>query len=423
MKVLVIGGGGREHALVWKILQSPLATAVSCVPGNAGTQAVAPGPSISAEDVDSLLEYARTQRFDLTVVGPEVPLAQGLVDRFEDQGLPCFGPTKAAAQIEASKTFAKELMVEAGIPTADYAVFDDPDKAAAYIETKGAPIVVKADGLAAGKGVLICRERDEALQAVDDIGRKRQFGEAGSRIVVEELLVGEEASFLALTDGFTVLPMATSQDHKPVFDDDTGPNTGGMGAYSPAPVVSPRVGEAIMEQVMVPAVRAMTDRGTPYRGILYAGLMIDPQGAFKVLEFNCRFGDPETQPLMMRLKSDLLPALAACRNGSLDKIELQWSDKPAVCVAMTSGGYPGSYTKGLPIEGLDIQQPNTMVFHAGTRRDEGKIVSSGGRVLGVTALGADIPDAIRAAYNRTRSIHFDGMHFRTDIGRKALSYL
>jgi len=423
MKVLVVGGGGREHALVWKLLQSPLAEKVVCVPGNAATQEVAPGPAISPDDLDGLLQYALQEKFDLTVVGPEVPLTAGMVDRFEQAGLPCFGPQQEAAQIEGSKAFAKQLMIDAQIPTASHATFTDPDQAEAHIKKIGAPIVVKADGLAAGKGVLLCRTEEEALKALHAVARAKAFGDAGNKVVIEDFLTGEEASFLALTDGKTVLPMATSQDHKAVFDGDTGPNTGGMGAYSPAPVVTDELFSRIMDRVMAPAVRAMAERGTPYKGILYAGLMIDPDGGINVLEFNCRFGDPETQPLMMRLKSDLLPALIACREGTLDQVELEWDPRPTVCVVMASGGYPGSYDKGIPIQGLAENVEDAVVFHAGTALREGETVTNGGRVLGVTGIGSDIPAAIRAAYSRVKTIHFNGVHFRGDIGRKALKYI
>ena len=424
MKVLVVGSGGREHALVWKIAQSPRVTRVYAAPGNAGTAELAENVSIGAEDVDALAAFAEREGVDLTVVGPEAPLVLGIVDRFRERGLRIFGPTAEAARLEGSKAFAKAIMERCGVPTAEYREFSDPAEARAYVRGRGAPIVIKADGLAAGKGVTVARTLDEALAAVDAVMVERRFGDAGARIVVEECLVGEEASFLAFCDGKNVLPMASSQDHKPVFDNDEGPNTGGMGAYSPAPVVTPELFDEIVETVIRPTVEGLAREGTPYVGVLYAGLMIQ-DGRPKVLEFNCRFGDPECQPIVMRMKGDLVPVLEACIDGTLDRVSLEWDPRPAVCVVMASGGYPGSYTKGHAIRGLDeaARLDDVVVFHAGTRREGDRVVTAGGRVLGVTALGEDIPGAIRRAYEAVERISWEGVHYRRDIGRKALRRL
>ncbi len=424
MKVLVVGSGGREHALVWKIAQSPRVTQVYAAPGNAGTAELAENVPIGAEDVDALAAFAEREGVDLTVVGPEAPLVLGIVDRFRERGLRIFGPTADAARLEGSKAFAKAVMARCGVPTAEYREFSDPGEARAYIRERGAPIVIKADGLAAGKGVTVARTLDEALEAVDAVMVERRFGEAGARVVVEECLAGEEASFLAFCDGKNVLPMASSQDHKPVFDNDEGPNTGGMGAYSPAPVVTPELFDEIVETVIRPTVEGLAREGTPYVGVLYAGLMIQ-DGRPKVLEFNCRFGDPECQPIVMRMKGDLVPVLEACIDGTLDRVSLEWDPRPAVCVVMASGGYPGSYTKGHEIRGLDdaARLDDVVVFHAGTRREGGRVVTAGGRVLGVTALGEDIPAAIRRAYQAVERISWEGVHYRRDIGRKALRRL
>ncbi len=424
MKVLVVGSGGREHALVWKIAQSPRVAKVYAAPGNAGTAELAENVAIGAEDVDALAAFAERERIDLTVVGPEAPLVLGIVDRFRARGLRIFGPTAEAARLEGSKAFAKAVMERCGVPTAEYREFSDPGEARAYVRERGAPIVVKADGLAAGKGVTVARTVDEALEAVDAVMVERRFGEAGARIVVEECLEGEEASFLAFCDGRNVLPMVSSQDHKPVFDHDEGPNTGGMGAYSPAPVVTPELFDEIVETVIRPTVEGLAREGTPYVGVLYAGLMIQ-HGRPRVLEFNCRFGDPECQPIVMRMKGDLVPVLEACIDGTLDRVSLEWDPRPAVCVVMASGGYPGSYTKGHEIRGLEeaARLEDVVVFHAGTRREDGRVVTAGGRVLGVTALGEDIPAAIRRAYEAVERISWEGVHYRRDIGRKALHRL
>jgi phosphoribosylamine--glycine ligase len=421
MKILVVGGGGREHALVWKIAQSPLVTQVYCAPGNPGIGQLAVNVPLKVDDLDGLLAFARTHRIDLTVIGPELPLSLGIVDRFEAHGLTIFGARQNAAIIEASKAFAKDLMYKYDVPTAFYEVFTEIAPALAYIERHGAPIVVKADGLAAGKGVIVARSVAEAQAAVRDMLSGSAFGAAGARVVIEEFLEGEEASFLAFTDGKTIIPLASAQDHKPVFDDDQGPNTGGMGAYSPAPVVTPVIHDTAMQDVMRRTVDGMAAEGRPYRGVLYAGLMIK-DGKVKTLEFNARFGDPECQPLLMRLKSDLVPVLLACARGDLTGIELEWHDQAAVCVVMAAGGYPGDFVRGLPITGLEqaARLDDLVVFHAGTALRDGRIVTNGGRVLGITGRGPDVAAAIAKAYQGVRGITWEGAHYRTDIGRKAL---
>ena len=422
MKVLVVGGGGREHALVWKIAQSPLVEKVYCAPGNPGIGRMAVNVPIKVDDLDGLLQFATTHRIDLTVVGPELPLSLGIVDRFETAGLLIFGARRNAAIIEASKAFSKDLMKKYQVPTAFYEVFTEIGPALAFIARHGAPIVVKADGLAAGKGVIVARTVEEANEAVRDMLSGNAFGDAGAKVVVEEFLEGEEASFLAFTDGRNIIPLASAQDHKPVFDDDQGPNTGGMGAYSPAPVVTPAVHEKAMAEVMRRTVDGMAAEGRPYCGVLYAGLMIKG-GEVKTLEFNARFGDPECQPLLMRLKSDLVPVLVACARGDLSGVELEWHDQAAVCVVMASGGYPGDFTKGHTIEGLDQAATidNVVVFHAGTAEQDGRIVNHGGRVLGVTGRGPTVAVAIAKAYEGVRAITWEGVHYRTDIGSKALN--
>ncbi len=421
MKILVIGGGGREHALVWKIAQSPLVERVYCAPGNPGIARQAECVPLAVDNIEGLLAFAREKQIGLTVVGPELPLTLGIVDRFREAGLTIFGADRKAAQIEGSKAFAKDLMAKYGIPTAAYDTFVDREPAVAFIRRHGAPIVVKADGLAAGKGVIVAQSEEEAIDAVDLIMRDKAFGDAGAKVVIEEFLEGEEASFLAFTDGKIILPLASSQDHKPVFDGDGGPNTGGMGAYSPAPVVTPAIHEQILECVFRPAIDGMAAEGCPYSGILYAGLMIR-DGEIKVLEFNARFGDPEAQPLLARLRSDLVPVLLACARGNLAGVSLEWRDEAAVCVVMASGGYPGSFEKGIEIEGLDRAEKirDLMVFHAGTAAREGKVVNAGGRVLGVTGRGATVAEAIDKAYAGVRAITWKGVHYRTDIGKKAL---
>jgi phosphoribosylamine---glycine ligase len=421
MKVLVVGGGGREHAMVWKISQSPRVKKIYCAPGNAGIADLAECVPIDAEDVDQLVAFANRQKIDLTVVGPEGPLSKGIVDRFEKEGLRIFGASRKAAEIESSKTFAKYIMTKYGVPTARGETFTSYKAAEAYIKKTGAPIVVKADGLAAGKGVIVCATEAQALAALRQILVDKAFGEAGKKVVVEECLVGEEASFLAFTDGRTVLPLPSSQDHKPVFDDDKGPNTGGMGAYSPAPVVDQYLHQRIMNEIMLPTVRGMAAEGRPYKGVLYAGLMID-RDRIKVLEFNGRFGDPEAQPLLMRLKNDIVSIMDAIIDQQLDQCRLEIDDRATVCVVMASGGYPGKYKKGLPITGLDKvrRMKDVMVFHAGTGFKDRRVVANGGRVLGVTALGDTVAGAIDKAYKAVAKINWKGVHFRKDIGQKAL---
>lgn len=421
MKVLVVGGGGREHALVWKLARSPRVSRVYAAPGNAGTEELGVNVPIEAEDVEALADFAALEGIGLTVVGPEAPLVKGIVDLFRARGLRVFGPSALAARLEGSKAFSKAAMRRFGVPTADYGEFDDAEAARAFIRARGAPLVVKADGLAAGKGVVVAHAVEEALAAVDDMLVEGVFGAAGRKVVVEEFLEGEEASFLAFCDGRTVVPMASSQDHKAVFDGDRGPNTGGMGAYSPAPVVTAAVHRQVMERVMIPMVEGMAAEGTPYVGVLYAGLMIR-DGVARVLEFNCRFGDPECQPIVMRMKGDLVPVLDACIDGRLHEVRLEWEPRAAVCVVMASEGYPGAYPKGVEIEGLDAaaRLPDVAVFHAGTRREGGRVVTTGGRVLGVTGLGAGVAEAIERAYAGVREILWPGAQYRTDIGKKAL---
>ncbi len=424
MKILVIGSGGREHALVWKIRQSPRVTRLYCAPGNAGIGELAELVALTPDDVHALRRFAEQERIDLTVVGPELPLSLGLVDEFETHGLRVFGPNRQAAQLEASKAFAKEIMRKQGVPTASFAVFTDPDEAQRYVSEVGAPVVVKADGLAAGKGVFICSTVKEAHEAIDEIMRARLFGDAGDRVVVEEFLEGEEVSFLAFVDGTTVLPLASAQDHKRIFDGDQGPNTGGMGAYSPAPLVTPPLAERIVQEIMLPVVRGLRQRKIIYKGILYAGLMLN-QESVKVLEFNVRFGDPECQPLMLRLQSDLVEVMEAVIDERLTEVTLSWDTRPAVCVVLAAEGYPGTYETGRPIMGLEALRlwKEGVVFHAGTARVNDSFVTKGGRVLGVTATGAGISDAIAAAYWAVGQISWPGMQYRRDIGQRALTHL
>jgi phosphoribosylamine--glycine ligase len=421
MKVLVVGGGGREHALAWKIAQSPLVSKLYCAPGNPGTASLAENLPIAVDQLDKLLAFAYENKIDLTVVGPEQPLSLGIVDLFESHGLKVFGPSQKAAFIEGSKAFSKDLMQKYNVPTAAYGVFTDQAEAEAFINRTGAPIVVKADGLAAGKGVIIAQTCEEAIAAVRDMLSGNAFGSAGSRVVIEEFLTGEEASFLVITDGNKIIPLASAQDHKAIFDGDQGPNTGGMGAYSPAPVVTPDIHEKALQQVILPTVEGMAAEGRPYRGVLYAGLMIK-DGQIKTLEFNARFGDPECQPLLMRMKSDIVPVLMAVAEGDLGSLSLEWHDKAAVCVVMASEGYPGDYRKADPIEGLTEAAgiDDVYVFHAGTALKEGRCVTNGGRVLGVTALGDSVQLAINTAYRAVGCISWKGVQFRRDIGRKAL---
>ncbi len=421
MKVLVVGGGGREHALVWKIAQSPRMSKLYCTPGNAGISEQATILPIKANDLNGLVDFALREKIDLTVVGPEEPLTRGIVDLFESKGLLIFGSSRKAAEIEGSKAFAKEMMKKYHIPTGSYEIFEDPEEAKKYIRKQGAPIVVKADGLAAGKGVIVCNTVEEAIQWVERIMVEKTFGEAGNRVVIEEYLVGEEASYIAFTDGKAILPMASSQDHKPIFDGDRGPNTGGMGAYSPAPVVTDQVHERIHEKILRPMIQGMGEEGRPYKGVLYAGLMIH-NGHPRVLEFNARFGDPETQPVLMRMKGDIIPILEACIKGNLSGCKIEWDSRAAVCVVMSSKGYPGDYEKGKPISGLKevSRMEDVFVFHAGTALKDDQIITNGGRVLGVTGLGKDIPRAIERTYQAVKKISWEGVHYRTDIGQKAL---
>ena len=424
MKVLVIGSGGREHALAWKCAQSAGVTEVLVAPGNAGTarEAGVRNVAVSAGDTAALLALAIEEQVELTIVGPEAPLVDGLVDRFVEAGLPCFGPTAAAAQLEGSKAFTKDFMARHHVPTAKYRNFTELDQAIAYIRKEGAPIVIKADGLAAGKGVIIAATVEEAEAAATDMLEGNRFGDAGARIVVEECLYGEEASFIVITDGTSVLPLATSQDHKARDEGDTGPNTGGMGAYSPAPVVTPDIERRIMTEIIGPTLAGMRIDGHPYLGFLYAGLMITPDGAPKVIEFNCRMGDPETQPIMMRLKSDLAQICLATLDGDLDTVRVDWDPRAALGVVMAAGGYPGSYVKGQEIFGLDDADSATRkVFHAGTAEDSGKVVTAGGRVLCVVGLGESVSSAAEEAYAAAGKICWDDVYLRHDIGHRAIA--
>ena len=422
MKVLVIGGGGREHALAWKLAQSPRVAEVFVAPGNAGTalENNVTNIDLSVSDLDGLVRFAESNAIDYTVVGPEAPLVGGLVDRFEAKGLRCFGPNADCARLEGSKAFTKEFLNRHNIPTAAYGTFTDVDQALAYLDDVGAPIVIKADGLAAGKGVILAETLDEAKSAVKDMLQGNQFGDAGRRVVIEEFLTGEEASFIVMVDGTDVLPLASSQDHKAAYEGDTGPNTGGMGAYSPAPVVDQNCHNRIMSQVIKPTIHGLAADGLKYRGFLYAGIMVTADGTPKVLEYNCRFGDPETQPILFRLKSDLLDLIEAACHGSLaDQIAL-WDSRAALGVVMAAPGYPGDYPKGATISlGQDIE--DTKVFHAGTGMNRNRPVTSGGRVLCVTALGSGVTEAQTKAYERLKTVQFEGAEYRTDIGYRAVA--
>jgi len=421
MKILVIGSGGREHALVWKIAQSPAVKQIFCAPGNAGTADLADNVDISAEDVPDLVKFARQEKIDLVVVGPEDALCAGIVDAMTAEGIRAFGPSKGAARLEGDKAFAKQLMRQHAIPTAEARIFNAYKAARTYVATRDTGLVVKAAGLAKGKGVIVCDEPSQALLALDRIMVQREFGSAGETVVVEERLAGPEASVLAFVDGRSIYVMESAQDHKPVGDGDTGPNTGGMGAYSPTPVITDEILAQVERQIFVPIVDAMNREETPYRGVLYAGLMLTHNGP-KILEFNCRFGDPETQPILFRLQSDLVEVMDAVLAGRLDSITLRWDPRPAVCVVMAAGGYPGEYKKGAEITGLDdAVSDDVMVFHAGTKRLGGKLVTAGGRVLGVTARGPTLAEAQKRAYQAVERIHFDGAYYRRDIGAKALS--
>jgi phosphoribosylamine--glycine ligase len=425
MKVLIIGSGGREHALAWKAAQSPLVDKVLVAPGNGGT-ATEPGVEnldIRSEDIDALVAFAWENAIELTIVGPETPLVAGVVNAFQDMGLPCFGPTKSAARLEGSKTFTKDFLARHRISTAAYRTFTEAEPAIAYLREVGAPIVIKADGLAAGKGVILAEDLTTAEQAIQDMLSGGRFGAAGKRIVIEEYLRGEEASFIAIVGGGRILPMASSQDHKARDDGDRGPNTGGMGAYSPAPVVTPEIHERIMADIIRPTVDGLASEGLPYAGFLYAGLMIGPDGTPKVLEYNCRFGDPETQPILMRLRSDLVDLCLAALDGRLDRVEVEWDPRAALGVVMAAGGYPDAYEKGLPIRGLEAAAglADCKVFHAGTRLVDGEVLTNGGRVLCATALGTGVGEARSKAYDLVRKIGWKDAYFRTDIGYRALA--
>ncbi len=426
MRVLVVGGGGREHTLVWKIKQSPLVSEIYCAPGNGGIAAAADCVAIGASDIVELADFAEGLKIGLTVVGPELPLTLGIVDEFQRRGLPIFGTNQMASQFEGSKVFAKEFMARHHIPTADFQVCSSPEEARRVVESGrfGFPVVLKADGLAAGKGVVIAHDRDEAADAIQRIMVDRIFGNAGDRVVVEQCLQGEELSFMVISDGKRILPLVTSQDHKAAQDGDTGPNTGGMGAYSPAVITQENPEEAIMEQVIRPAFRGMREDGIEYRGLLYAGLMMTAQGA-RVLEFNVRFGDPETQVILPRLDEDLVPLLLGSANGNLETERASWRKEPAVCVVLASGGYPGSYQKGMVIEGLESASTSDdeVVFHAGTKLDGGQVVVNGGRVLGAAALAPTLKEAIARTYGLADRVTFEGLHRRNDIGWRALKHL
>ena len=421
MKILVIGSGGREHALIWKLSQSSEVDKIYCAPGSAGIAEFAELVAIAPDQIDKLADFAAAQEIDLTVVGPELPLTLGISDLFESRRLKIFGPNREAAQLEGSKAFAKKIMTENSIPTAAAGIFSDAEAARRYLNQNPAPYVVKADGLAAGKGVLICATREEAQSAIDEIMVKKAFGQAGEKVVIEEFLEGEEASFMVLTDGDYVLALPSSQDHKRVFDNDQGPNTGGMGAYSPAPVVTQAVEDRVLREVVTPLIAGLKLKGIVYRGVIYVGLMITKAGP-KVLEFNARFGDPECQVIMMRLKSDLVPLLQAAVDGTLRTVRPEWYPDPAVCVVLSAGGYPGSYEIGKEIRGLEKLKdwPKGFVFHAGTRKESGRWQTSGGRILGVAARGHVLAEAVQEVYRGVNAISWDGMHYRRDIARRAL---
>ena len=417
MKIMVVGGGGREHTLIWKIAQSPLVKKIYCAPGYAGISEVGECVDIDVKNIERLAEFAKDKNIDLTVVGPEIPLVAGIVNVFEKNGLKIFGPSKDAAQLEGSKIFAKNLMTKYGIPTAKYKVFDNPEKAQDFIKEIGPPVVIKADGLAAGKGVIISNTQQEAESAIKKIMEDKEFGDAGDKIIVEECLEGRELSILAFTDGKTVIPMISSQDHKRVYDNDKGPNTGGMGAFAPSPFYTSELAQMVEEEVLKKTVNAMKMEGITYKGILYAGLMLTSEGV-KVLEYNCRFGDPETQAVLPLLDTDLIEIMGAVVEDRLDEMTIKWKNKSAVCIVMSSKGYPAEYEAGLEIKGLeDVKGLNEIfIFHAGTTFENGKITTSGGRVLGITALGDKIETAAKEAYKGVKSIYFEGAHYRKDIG-------
>jgi phosphoribosylamine--glycine ligase len=421
MKVLVIGGGGREHSLVWKIAKSPEVSKIFCAPGNPGISEIAECIDITADQTNLLCEFAAKEDIGLTVVGPEAPLVDGIVDVFSKHNLKVFGPDQKAAILEDSKVFSKLLLRKHGIPTADFKCFDDHSQARHYVLSRGAPIVVKADGLSKGKGVFVCKTNDEALQAIDSIMKDRVFGNAGDQVVIEECLTGEEVSLLAFTDGRTIVPMESSQDHKTVYDGDEGPNTGGMGAYSPVPIMTSELYRGVEKNILVPTVHAMNKEGRPYKGVIYIGLMITSAGPM-VLEFNVRFGDPEAQVILTRMKSDIVPIMLATISGGLDNVDLEWFPQASVCVVMAAGGYPGQYDNGKEIKGVDSlkNQEGISVFHAGTKSENGKIVTNGGRVLNVAACGEDIKEAQKKVYEAVSKISFDGAHYRRDIADKAI---
>ena len=423
MKILLIGSGGREHALAWKLAQSSKVEKVIVAPGNAGTalENKVENIAIEADDIQGLLAFAKENHIGLTVVGPEVPLVLGVVDLFAEAGLACFGPTKGAAQLEGSKAFSKDFFARHNIPTAAYGNFTEVDKAVAYIKQQGAPIVIKADGLAAGKGVILAETEEEAIAAVEDMLAGNAFGDAGHRVVIEEFLTGEEASIIVIADGKNYLPMATSQDHKARDNGDTGPNTGGMGAYSPAPVVTPEISERIMRDVIEPTLKGMEAEGYPFTGFLYAGVMIDEQGDSKVLEYNVRFGDPETQPVMMRLQSDLVELIESALDGTLDKANIDWDKRSSMGVVMAAGGYPDNYNKGDVISGIPEETADSKVFHAGTASKDGSVVTSGGRVLCVVGMGEKVSDAQAAVYEIVRKIEWNNVYYRDDIGHRAVA--
>jgi phosphoribosylamine---glycine ligase len=422
MKILVIGSGGREHSLVWKISQSPKVEKIFCAPGSAAIGELAECVGIGPEQIEKLADFAGKEKIDLAVVGPELPLTLGITDLFESSVLRIFGPNKAAARLEGSKAFAKEILQQNKIPTASFGTFTDAALAKKYLAQQKPPYVIKADGLAGGKGVLICLDIHDAIAVIDSSLVQKTFGEAGEKIVIEEFLEGEEASFMVLTDGDYILPLASSQDHKRVFDNDEGPNTGGMGAYSPAPVVTSAMHQRILDEILNPLLVGLKNKGIRYRGMIYVGLMITESGP-KVLEFNARFGDPECQPIMMRLKSDLVPLLEATIDGKLNQVQPEWYEDPAVCVVLSARGYPGPYIKGEEIHGLDKLRnwQDGFVFHAGTTKENGRWITSGGRVLGVTARGSDIGSAVKNAYSAVSEIAWDGMHYRKDIARRAIA--
>ncbi len=423
MKILIVGNGGREHALAWKAKQSPKVKKVFVAPGNAGTalEPAIENVAIAANDITGLVAFAKSEAIDLTIVGPEIPLTRGIVDRFQQAGLKCFGPTAKAAQLEGSKTFCKDFMVRHHIPTAKYQSFTNKDLAIAYIKAEGTPIVVKADGLAAGKGVIVAQTEQEAINAVEDMLSGNVFGSAGSRVVIEEFLHGEEASFIVMADGKHALAMATSQDHKARDNGDKGPNTGGMGAYSPAPVVTPEIHQKVLNDIIYPTLKGMMADGNPYTGFLYAGLMISPDGTVKVLEYNCRFGDPETQPIMMRMNSDLVELCESALAGKLDQTDSEWDEHVAIGVVLAAGGYPDAYQSGAVISGLTLHEDtDRKVFHAGTKQAGNDIVTAGGRVLCVCALGDTLKEAQAKAYELANTLHWEGIYYRTDIGFKAI---